>query len=352
MNTFSLPVMSDEQLCRSSLAGDREAFGQIVERHQSLICGLAYSACGDLARSEDLAQETFLSAWRNLRELREPAKLRSWLCGIVRNLAANAVRREVLRGTPESLDVVAEQAAQDVDPASQAVTEEEATLLWRALAGLPESYREPMILFYREQQSVNEVAKGLDISEELVRQRLSRGRAMLREEMTAVVETTLTRTRPGAAFTMAVLAALPVISPPTASAAAAAGALASKGTASLAKGALSTGGLGVILGPATGLLAGWLGTKAVRLTARSERERNCVTRHARRMVLYSFALCAILVLILTYAGELYPVTRAWLIFGILVWVGVLLAMILGINSRMQRDVRRIRKETGTEDAAA
>jgi biotin transporter BioY len=175
---------------------------------------------------------------------------------------------------------------------------------------------------------------------------------MLREEMTALVETALTRTRPGAAFTMAVLAALPLVSPPTASAAAVAGALANKGTASFAKGVLSTGGLGVILGPATGLLAGWLGTKAVGLTARSERERVCVTRHARRMVLYSFALCAILVLILTGAGELYPVTRFWLIVGILAWVGILLATILGINSRMQRDVRRIRKETGTEDAPA
>ncbi len=78
-----LGVKSDEQLWRQCCAGDREAFGQIVERYQSLVCSLAYSACGNLSRSEDLAQETFVTAWQRLGELREPSKLRAWLCGIV-----------------------------------------------------------------------------------------------------------------------------------------------------------------------------------------------------------------------------------------------------------------------------
>src|SRR5262249_9468624 len=68
---------------------------------------LAYSACGNLAGSEDLAQETFIAAWQKLGELREPARLRGWLCGIVRNLAANAIRREQRRGgKAQSLDSV------------------------------------------------------------------------------------------------------------------------------------------------------------------------------------------------------------------------------------------------------
>lgn len=342
MNALSILATPDEQLWQMSIAGDREAFGQIVARHQSLICALAYSTCGDLARAEDLAQETFLAAWRTLGELREPAKLRSWLCGIVRNLAANAARRDFRRGVPESLEIAAETMSLEDDPAAQAVTQEETTLLWNALAGLPELYREPLVLFYREQQSVNEVAKGLDLTEAVVRQRLSRGRAMLREEMMALVETTLTRTRPGVAFTMGVLAALSLVSPTKVGAAVTTGVAAGKG-------AVSGVGTGAILGPGIGLLVGWLGTKAVGLTARSERERLCVTRYCRRMILYSFALCALLVVTLSQAGESYPVTSGWMIFGVLVWVGVLVATILGINSRMQREVRRIRAETGIED---
>lgn len=352
MNPLSILVTPDAQLWQMSLAGDREAFGQIVERHQSLICALAYCACGDLARAEDLAQETFLAAWRTPGELREPAKLRSWLCGIVRNLAANAARREFRRGALESLEDVAEPVSLEDDPAAQAVTQEEAALLWRALAGLPESYREPMVLFYREQQSVNEVAKGLELSEDVVRQRLSRGRVMLRQEMTALVETTLTRTRPGAAFTTGVLAAMALLSPPTVGAAGLTGAVTGKWATTLGKGAISGVGPGAILGPGIGLLAGWLGIKAVGLTARSERERLCVRRHSRRMIFYSFAFCALLVLTLSQAGELYPVTSGWMTFGVLAWVGVLVAIILGINSRMQRDVRRIRTKAGTEDTTA
>jgi len=73
---------SDEQLWRLACEGDREAFGRIVERYQSLVCSLAYSACGTLGTSEDMAQETFITAWHRLKNLREPGKLRQWLCGI------------------------------------------------------------------------------------------------------------------------------------------------------------------------------------------------------------------------------------------------------------------------------
>lgn len=75
---------SDSQLAANALAGQRDAFAQIVTRYQSLVCSLAYSATGSLSQSEDLAQETFIAAWKGLRTLREPEKLRSWLCGIAR----------------------------------------------------------------------------------------------------------------------------------------------------------------------------------------------------------------------------------------------------------------------------
>src|ERR1700745_843712 len=86
--------VSDSDLVCHSLSGDRDAFGQIVSRYQSLICSLAYSAVGRLGQSEDVAQETFITAWKHLRLLREPARLRSWLCGIARNRINNFLRRE------------------------------------------------------------------------------------------------------------------------------------------------------------------------------------------------------------------------------------------------------------------
>ncbi len=142
-------MKSDEELWRLSRDGDREAFRRIVERYQSLVCSLAYSACGDFSGSEDLAQETFVTAWRKIGELREPGKLRAWLCGIVCNLAANSVRRTLRRGgEPEPLETAAEPSSPTHDPAAEAVRHDEEILLWRTLGGMPEIYREPLILFY------------------------------------------------------------------------------------------------------------------------------------------------------------------------------------------------------------
>src|SRR3990172_11609582 len=97
MNTLAMSeteLLADAELVGLCLNGDRDAFGRIVERYQSLVCALAYSACGDLARSEDLAQETFIAAWRQIATLKEPAKLKYWLCGIVRNLIQNSHRAQ------------------------------------------------------------------------------------------------------------------------------------------------------------------------------------------------------------------------------------------------------------------
>jgi DNA-directed RNA polymerase specialized sigma24 family protein len=73
--------LSDAELVIASLGGDREAFGKIVTRYQRLICSLAYSSLGSLSESEDVAQEAFIEAWKKLGNLREPEKLKSWLCG-------------------------------------------------------------------------------------------------------------------------------------------------------------------------------------------------------------------------------------------------------------------------------
>jgi len=149
----------DAELARQSQAGDRDAFGQVVARYQSLICSLAYSATGNIGRSEDLAQETFLTAWKQLPSLREPQLLRPWLCGIARNLIRNSYRREArqpLQGA-EPLERAGGASAPEPLPSEQAISHEEETLVWRALEAVPELYREPLILYYREEQSVEAV---------------------------------------------------------------------------------------------------------------------------------------------------------------------------------------------------
>jgi len=254
--TMSAAESSDAELVAHSLRGSRDAFGQIVARYQSLICSLAYSATGSLTQSEDLAQETFLTAWQRLSDLREPAKLRAWLCGIVRNLSRRIRRgqeREPLDGAAP-LETLAELPAREAHPLDQAISREEEGILWRSLEGIPETYREPLILFYREHRSMAQVALVLDLSEEAVRQRLARGRKLLHKEVLGFVEGALEKTSPDWNFTLGVLAALPMEA--ASAKAAAAGATLAKGVAA-AKGAAALSSLGGLLAMLGGAFVSW-----------------------------------------------------------------------------------------------
>ena len=174
---------SDSDLWQFVKRGDQQAFEALVLRHQSVVCAVAYNTCGDLTLSEDIAQETFWAAWRERTSLKDPERVRAWLCGIARNLGKNARRRT---GRPlESAVTLNPTLTLPTDapgPEEEAVSREEETVLWQTLAQMPESYREPLILYYREQQSVAAVAEALDLSQDVVRQRLSRGAGCCRNE--------------------------------------------------------------------------------------------------------------------------------------------------------------------------
>src|SRR5213594_581317 len=158
------PVSSlpDAELVHAARRGDKRAFVEIVARHQAMVCGIALGVLGDFAASEDAAQEAFLTAWRKFYELREPERLRGWLAQIARNAALGHLRRN--RGHA-ALDDAPALADESPAPDEAAANEEEAALVRASLAKLPETYRLPLVLFYRESQSVRAVAVALDISE-------------------------------------------------------------------------------------------------------------------------------------------------------------------------------------------
>lgn len=278
MTSIMTPVAAteDAELVSASLAGNREAFEWVVARYQSLVCSLAYSATGSLSQSEDLAQETFLAAWKHLAELREPAKLRPWLCGIARLLINNALRRQGREPSHRaaSLEEIPESPSPEPLPVERAISREEAEILWRSLERIPETYRLPLVLFYREHQSVEAVAQSLELTEETVRQRLSRGRKLLQEEVLAFVEGALAKSAPGRTFTVAVVAALPIAV--TSAKAASISVAAAKGGAA-AKSVFSWGALGGLLTMLGAIIFSW---KMAVDETKSPRERKFIVRLA------------------------------------------------------------------------
>lgn len=263
---------NDAELVAQSLAGSQDAFRQIVERYQTLICALAYAGTGSLTQSEDLAQETFVTAWKELAKLREPAKLRPWLCGILRFAIGKHRRRSGREPdhAAEPMAAMAEATAPEPPPSQQAMSLEETGILWRSLERIPEIYREPLVLFYREHQSIEMVAQQLELSEDAVKQRLSRGRKLLQEEVLAFVEGALARSNPGPAFTLGVLATLPALTL-SAKAATLGGAVAKGGAT--ASGAGLIGWLGAVLCPLLAFLNLFGVWRVNHRSARSDEER-------------------------------------------------------------------------------
>jgi len=208
--------MNDANLVMSSLGGDREAFCEIVSRYQNLLCSLAYSSVGDIKYSEDISQEAFVEAWKKLDTLKDPEKLKSWLCGILRFKVSRYRRKEGTQPTKGACDLEDHETLSSANEKMEdtAIREQEQTLLWQTLDKMDETYREPLVLFYREQQSVERVAAELDLSLDTTKQRLSRGRKLLKRAMISFVEETLTKSKPGIGFTAGVLTAISSIAPP------------------------------------------------------------------------------------------------------------------------------------------
>jgi RNA polymerase sigma factor (sigma-70 family) len=341
--TMSAAEYNDAELVAESLAGNRDAFGRIVAHHQSLICSLAYSATGSLTQSEDLAQETFITAWKHLQELREPEKLRAWLCGIARNLIGKTLRRngrEPIHAA-EPLETAVESPSQEPPPSDHVISKEEEAILWRSLERIPETYREPLVLFYREHHSVERVADALELTQDAVKQRLSRGRKLLQDQVLAFVEGVLEQTSPGKAFTLGVLAALPIMT--TSAKAAVVGATAAKGSV-VAKTAGFAGLFNAILGPIFMFFSLYLGYRMDREGASSLKRREFITQYYR-ILATCIIVFGVAVLSLTLAGGSLLKNRPTLFAGLLVGLGVTyLILVAALTLWMRRCLRKIRQQ--------
>ncbi len=288
---------NDADLVSASLTGNRDAFGQIVARYQSLVCSLAFSATGSLSQSEDLAQETFVAAWKQLAGLREPEKLRAWLCGIARNLINNFLRSQGREPShkAETLEEISETHSPEPLPHDHTISNEEQAILWRSLERIPQIYREPLVLFYREHQSIEAVAEKLELTEDNVKQRLSRGRKLLHEQVLAFVEGALGKTNPGKVFTLGVLAALPATLATSAKAATLAAAAKSMGGAKAA-GAMGVSGtiLNLLLSPLLAIAGNYASYKMSLDEAETDEERFHIKKLFRDALVITLGATALL----------------------------------------------------------
>ena len=269
--------------------GDRDAYGRIVAGCQGTVASIALAITRDVPASEDIAQDAFVSAWQNLRRLKNPASFLPWLRQITRNLARDHLRAQARRAAPAG-DVealIATVADPAPGPADDLADTQEQAIAAAVIDALPEESREVLLLYYREGQSSRQVAALLGLQDAAVRKRLSRARERVRGELLERLGGFARATAPGAAFGAAVAVAIGLAAPPAAAATLlGAGALgAAKGGAKLGVGALGVAGLGV----AGGLAGIWLGVRKFLKAPFDDRERRDVIAYA--------SFCSLLVIV-------------------------------------------------------
>lgn len=182
----------EAECIRRVIAGERHLFHNLIRPCERSIYLLLLSLLKNEAEAEDAAQETAIKVYLNLHLFRGEAQFRTWVLSIARNEALGRLRKQGIR-REESLDAVTDDQTGDYTPAiltswrevpTEALEQKElGALLRKAIEGLPEIYRNIVLLRDIEEMDIRETATALGISEGAVKVRLHRARAMLQREL-------------------------------------------------------------------------------------------------------------------------------------------------------------------------
>jgi RNA polymerase sigma-70 factor (ECF subfamily) len=165
-------AVEDGRLVRSARAGDESAFARLYDRYGRVVHALLLARVSQ-TDVEDLVQDVFLTAWRRLDDLRDPAAFGGWIAMIARNRATDAHRR-----APEFVELPL-----DLESPGSASAEAEANAALAAIRALPEAYRETLMLRLVEGLTGAEIAERTGLTPASVRVNLHRGMKMLRETL-------------------------------------------------------------------------------------------------------------------------------------------------------------------------
>lgn len=169
---------SDTELARRWQHGDRNAAATAMARYTDLLGAIAYGIVHDVSLAEDVVQETYARAARDIGRLRETSKLGGYLVGIARNVAKDIAKKQRREAPLDFHDPPAKN-----DTLLQAKRSELRTHLRKAVAELPEDQRELFNLKYVAGATYRQIAKALGITETAVSQKLWRIRKKLQETL-------------------------------------------------------------------------------------------------------------------------------------------------------------------------
>lgn len=181
---------SDEEIVRRVLAGETPLFEIVMRRYNQRLYRAALAILGNEAEAEDVLQDTYVRAYQHLRQFAGRAQFSTWLTRIaVHEALARAKRQNRAVSLDEPLPggdpLMSTFATAEPNPEQQASQAELGRVLETAILAIPEKYRAVLMLRDVENMSTAEVASTLGLTEENVKVRLHRARALVRKELYA-----------------------------------------------------------------------------------------------------------------------------------------------------------------------
>jgi RNA polymerase sigma-70 factor, ECF subfamily len=165
-------------LIRKCRDDDADAYAVLVDRYKAMVYNLAYRMTGDEDTAKDLAQESFISAYKALGRFRFGSKFSSWLYSIVLNKCRDHLR--LVKDTVSTDDIAGIRPDKGPNPEQAASARQDRDLLQQALNTLSGEYREVLIMKHIEGLDYEEIAGITDVSVSALKVRAHRGREMLR----------------------------------------------------------------------------------------------------------------------------------------------------------------------------
>lgn len=166
------------------MAGDNDAMQPFVESFRRKVFNYTWLMCGQREDAEEVAQDTLLKVFENWGQLRNPEQVKPWVFRIARNCCLMKRRHSVFAPKSEVSVEDVPLVAHDESADDRLIRKELNAELERALRAIPETYRAVVLLRDAEELSTAETAALLDITPDNVKQRLHRGRGMLRKLLT------------------------------------------------------------------------------------------------------------------------------------------------------------------------
>jgi len=175
---------SDQDIVRDVRHGDRDAFGRLVRAYQGRLFGLVMMIVREPAGAEDVTQDAFVRAYTNLHRYDDQRPFYPWLASIAVRLAQNWLRLHgrIVRREGTALESTVEPAAMPAT-LTTLIADERGRRLWQAVAALPSGERTAVMLYYRDEIAVRDIALALGVTTGTIKTLLFRARRHLRERL-------------------------------------------------------------------------------------------------------------------------------------------------------------------------